>query len=280
MTSLYQEARAALTEFGFRPKKSLGQHFLVHERVLDAMVRLLDLTTGDEVLEVGPGLGFLTRRLLEKASRVYAVEVDPALIAWMQRAGLADDPRLRLIHGDILETRLETILPPRPIKLAANLPYSISTPALFRLLAGYRQFTTWVLMLQKEVADRIASGPGTKAYGTLSVWCQMHARVVGRMKVSPEAFFPRPKVHSTVLKLELYPEPLVGREHLETLRGLMRAAFGHRRKTLAGNLANWLKRERPEIEAFLAGCGVDPRRRGETLSLDEFIRVAHALNRR
>jgi len=280
MTSLYEEARAALREFAFRPKKSLGQNFLVHERVLDAIVRLLDLTADDEVLEIGPGLGFLTRRLLERAGRVYAVEVDPTLIAWMKRAGLADHPSLRLIHGDILETPLETILPQRPIKLAANLPYSISSPALFRLLEGYRHFSTWVLMLQKEVADRIASGPGTKAYGTLSVWCQMHARIVGKMTVSPEAFFPRPKVQSTILKLDLYPEPLVGREHLATLRGLIRAAFGHRRKTLAGNLVSWLKRERPEIEAFLTACGVDPRRRGETLSIDEFIRMTRALNQR
>lgn len=279
MGTLHEEARAALREFDLRPKKRLGQNFLVHERVIESILRLLDLSPEDQVLEIGPGLGFLTRRLVERAHRVFAVEVDPGLIDWLKRSSLGQHPALRLVHDDILKVRLDAILPDHKVKLVGNLPYRISTPVLFRLFESRRHFTSLVLMLQKEVADRIASGPGTKSYGTLSVWCQVHGRIVERVPVAPEAFFPRPKVRSTVFKLELYPEPLLPIEDLPRLGALVRAAFGWRRKTLANNLAVWLKRDRVEVEALLESEQIDPNRRGETLTVDEFIRVTHALKR-
>jgi len=161
--------------------------------------------------------------------------------------------------------------------LVGNLPYSISTPALFRVLELRDRFSSMVLMVQKEVADRIASGPGTKAYGTLSVWCQVHGRVIDKVQVSPEAFFPRPKVRSTVLKIELYPQPLVAREEIPVLRGLVRAAFGQRRKTLGNVMSTWLKAGRDDIEQFLRSQDIDPQRRGETLSVENFIGLAQAL---
>jgi 16S rRNA (adenine1518-N6/adenine1519-N6)-dimethyltransferase len=132
------------------------------------------------------------------------------------------------------------------------------------------------LMVQKEVADRIAAQPGTKTFGTLSVWCQIHGRIIDRVSVSPEAFFPRPKVRSTVLKIELFPEPLVTASEIPILRGLVRAAFGQRRKTLGNALTAWLKSDGSEIETLLQSQGIDPRRRGETLSIDEFIKLARA----
>jgi 16S rRNA (adenine1518-N6/adenine1519-N6)-dimethyltransferase len=135
-------------------------------------------------------------------------------------------------------------------------------------------------MVQKEVADRITGRPGTKAYGTLSVWCQLHGRISERVQVAPEAFFPRPRVRSTVLKLDLYSEPMVSGEDLARLRGLVRAAFGQRRKTLANNLAAWLQRDREEIKAFLRAEQIDPGRRGETLRVDEFVRLTDALKGR
>jgi 16S rRNA (adenine1518-N6/adenine1519-N6)-dimethyltransferase len=279
MVTLHDEVRAALREFGFRPKRRLGQNFLIHERVIESIVRLLDLSANDEVLEIGPGLGFLTRRLVERAGRVYAIEVDPRLIEWLKRSSWAAHPALRLIHGDILKIALPQILPEGRIKLVGNLPYSISTPVLFRLFEWRRHFVSFVLMLQKEVAERIASGPDRKSYGTLSVWCQIHGRIVETVPVAPEAFFPQPKVRSTIVKLDLYPEALLADEDLPLLRGLVRAAFGQRRKMLARNLAAWLKRGRPEIEAFLRGQQIDPQRRGETLSVQEFIRLARALKR-
>jgi 16S rRNA (adenine1518-N6/adenine1519-N6)-dimethyltransferase len=276
MMTLYEEVRAALRESEFRPKKSLGQNFLIHERVIDSILRLLDLDANDAVVEIGPGLGFLTRRLLERAGQVYAVEVDPFLVERLRRSELAANPKLQLIDGDVLKVPLADMLPKEKIKLAGNLPYSISTPVLFRIFEWRVHFSTLVLMVQKEVADRMASCPGTKNYGTLSVWCQVHGRVIEKVPVSPEAFFPRPKVRSTVLKMELYDKPLVAEDELTALRGLVRAAFGQRRKTLGNQLSNWLKGERDEIQDFLRSQDVDPQRRGETLSVDEFIKLARA----
>src|SRR5262249_52226516 len=171
MASLYQEARAALRESDFKPKKRLGQNFLVHEAVLDAIMRLVEPTADDQILEIGPGLGSLTRRIIESgAQRVWAVEVDPKLVAKLRESDLATRPSLQLIHGDILELPLESILPERKIKLVANLPYSISTPVLFRLFELRERFSFFVLMLQREVAERIASAPGTTSDGASSVW--------------------------------------------------------------------------------------------------------------
>ncbi|MGH7797959.1 MAG: 16S rRNA (adenine(1518)-N(6)/adenine(1519)-N(6))-dimethyltransferase RsmA [Candidatus Binatia bacterium] len=274
--TLYEEVRAALRESEFKPRRSRGQNFLIHERVIDSIVRLLDLDPNDEVLEIGPGLGFLTRRLLDWVAQVRAVEIDSALVEHLRRSELAEDPKLKLVYGDILTVPLADWLPKQKIKLAGNLPYSISTPVLFRIFEWHEHFSTLVLMVQKEVADRMASAPGTKQYGSLSVWCQVYGRITEKISVSPEAFFPRPKVRSTVLKIELFPEPLIAAGELPALRGLVRAAFGQRRKTLGNALSAWLKADRGEIESFLRSKDIDPRRRGETLSVDEFIKLARA----
>jgi 16S rRNA (adenine1518-N6/adenine1519-N6)-dimethyltransferase len=274
--TLYEEVRAALRESAFRPKKSLGQNFLIHERVIDAILRLLDLAGDDEILEIGPGLGFLTRRLLEHAAKVWAVEVDSVLLERLRRDKFAADPKFELIHGDILEVALPVSLSGNKLKVAGNLPYSISTPVLFRLFDWREHFSTMVLMLQKEVADRMASAPGTKDYGTLSVWCRVHGRIAEKVAVSPEAFFPRPKVRSTVLKFELHAEPLVNPEEVSALRAVVRAAFNQRRKTVGNALSAWLKGGRSEIDRLLYAVDIDPQRRGETLQVEEFIKLARA----
>lgn len=277
MVSLYQEVRAALRESVFKPKKKLGQHFLIHEGTMGTILRLLDLSPGEEVLEIGPGLGFLTRRLVELAGKVWAVEVDPFLIQRLRTSSLGSHPGLELIQGDVLKVPLNDILSGHRIKLAANLPYNISTPVLFRLFELRDHFSLLVLMVQREVAERMAATPGTKSYGTLSVWCQIHGQILDKVSVSPEAFFPRPKVRSTVLKITLHPEPLLPVERLPALRALVRAAFGQRRKTLGNVLTGRLRKGRGEVEALLQREGIDPRRRGETLSIEEFIRLAHVL---
>jgi 16S rRNA (adenine1518-N6/adenine1519-N6)-dimethyltransferase len=278
--TLYEEVRTALRESEFRPRKSLGQNFLIHEAVIESILRLLDLGPLDRVVEIGPGLGFLTRRLLERTAQVWAVEVDDALVNRLRQSGLAAEPKLHLIHGDILAVALDEILPACKVKLVGNLPYSISTPVLFKIFEWRKHFSTLVLMVQKEVADRIASRPGTKDYGALSVWSQVHGRVTEKVAVSPEAFFPRPKVHSTVLKIELFTEPLAGARELPALRGVVRAAFGQRRKTLSNALVSWLKRARHDIDPCLRASNIDPKRRGETLDIDEFIRLAGAITDR
>jgi len=212
--------------------------------------------------------------LLQRAGQVWAVEVDNALAQRLRQSGWALEPRFHLIHGDILAVPLAQLLPRMKFKLVGNLPYHISTPVMFRIFDWYAHFSGLVLMVQKEVADRIASTPGTKDYGTLSVWCQVYGRVTEKISVSPEAFFPRPKVRSTVLKIELYDQPLIAGTAMENLRGLVRAAFGQRRKTLSNSLAGWLQLPRVDIDQILFSCEIDPKRRGETLSVDEFVKLA------
>ena len=277
MTTLYEEARAVLRGGDFRPKKSRGQNFLVHERVIDAIVGLLDLEPDDNVVEIGPGLGFLTRRLVERAGQIWAVEVDSFLAEQLRRGALGANPKFHLIHGDFLEFFPDDLLPSVKFKLAGNLPYNISTALLFRIFEMRERFSLLALMLQKEVADRIVGKPGTKQYGALSVWAQLYGRVTGKASVSPEAFFPRPKVRSTVLKIEMFSKPLIDEADLPSLRALVRAAFGQRRKTLGNALAASFGEERAAIESWLRAHDIDPLRRGETLSVDEFIRLARAL---
>ena len=280
MVSLYEEVRTTLSANAFRPRKRLGQNFLIHERVFDSIMALLDLSRGDEVVEIGPGLGFLTRRLVASAAQVWAVEIDPFLTDRLARSALGAEPSLQLLRGDILKLPLNEMLPRRRVKLAANLPYSISTPILFRLLDWREHFSTLVLMVQKEVADRIAAQAGTKSYGTLSLWCQVHGRVAAKVMVSREAFYPRPKVRSTILKIEMYPEPLLPLDELPMFRCLVRAAFSARRKTLGNALASLFDDDRSHVEAFLHSGNIDPKRRGETLSVDEFIGLARLLKQR
>jgi 16S rRNA (adenine1518-N6/adenine1519-N6)-dimethyltransferase len=275
--TLYEEVRAALRETNFRPKKSFGQNFLIHERVIESILRLLDLAPDEQVVEIGPGLGFLTRRLVEQAGKVWAVEIDDGLVDRLRQSPWAADPKLVLLHGDILEIALAEELPTAKLKLAGNLPYSICTPVLFRIFGWRAHFSSLVLMVQKEVADRIAGAPGTKDYGTLSVWSQVHGRITAKVNVAPEAFYPKPKVRSTVLKIELFEKPLIADEDLTTLRGLVRASFGQRRKTLSNNLTSWLNRGRSDVDEFLWSCAIDPKRRGETLSVAEFIKLAGEL---
>jgi len=276
MPTLYEEVRAALRESELRPRRSLGQNFLIHERVIDAILRLLDLLPDDAVVEIGPGLGFLTRRLLERGARVWAIEIDSILVQRLRDRDFAANPNFELIHGDVLEVALPTSLPKGKIKLAGNLPYSIATPVLFRIFDWRKHFSSLVIMVQKEVADRISAKPGTKDYGALSVLWQVHGRVAEKVVVSPEAFFPRPKVRSTILKFELFDAPLVDVAERPLLRGLVRAAFGQRRKTLANALGSWIQQRREEIKNFLRAQNVDPQRRGETLGVDEFLRLTRA----
>ena len=279
MTTLYEEVRAALRASDFRPRKSRGQNFLIHERVIAGIVDLLDLQPTDNVVEIGPGLGFLTRRLLERAGQVWAIEVDRFLAERLRLGDLGADPKLHLIQGDFLEFAPAEFLPRKPIKLAGNLPYSIATAVLFRIFEIREQFSLLVLMLQKEVADRIVAKPGTKEFGALSVWCQIHGRVTDKLPVSREAFFPRPKVRSMVLKFQLFPEPRVAPADFPALRNLLRAAFGQRRKTLGNALAAYFGQARGEIDSWLRSEKIDPARRGETLSVDEFIALAAAPRR-
>ncbi len=273
MTTLHQEARNAWRELGFAPGKARGQNFLVHRRVIETILRLLDLGEDDRILEVGPGLGFVTRGLVGQRRSVWAIEVDPLLVQWLRDGPLGSCADFHLVHEDVLVTDFDRLLPNAEVKVVANLPYSVAAPVLLRLFEAGRHFSHLVVMLQKEMARRLAAEPGAGAYGVLSVWCRLYGRVTRKVAVSPEAFTPKPKVDSTLLRIELHREPLVPAEELPLLRAVVRTGFARRRKMLGNALAGLLGARAGTI---FDRAGIDPRRRAETLDLQEFGRLARA----
>lgn len=271
--------RAMLEAFGLRPRPSRGQHFLVSQRVLERILAAAEPGPQDTVLEVGAGIGTLTVALARTGARVVAVEVDARLIPAL-RAACAPYPRVRLIHADAMSL-VGSGLPEPATKVVANLPYSIASPLLIDLLeAGAAR--RYVVMVQEEVARRIAAAPGSQEYGLLSVAVQARARPAIVAVVPRTAFYPSPRVASCIVLLDVpddqpMPTPLV-----PLVMKVARAAFGQRRKmlrTALRTIEGW-KPTSEAVEALCRAAGVDPRRRGEDLSLDEFARLASALGDR
>lgn len=227
----------------------------------------------DRILEVGPGLGFVTRRLIGAERRVWAVEVDSRLVQWLGDGPLGSHAGFQLVHDDVLKIDFDGFLPDGKIKVVANLPYSVAAPVLLRLFEEGRRFSLLVVMLQKEVARRLTAAPGTPSYGALSVWSRLYGRVTERVPVAPEAFTPKPKVDSTLLRIELLDPPALPPAEIPGLRAVVRAGFGQRRKMLGNALAGLFG---STAEAVFETAAVDPRRRAETLNLDEFGRLARA----
>lgn len=273
MATLHQEARTACRALGLTPSRARGQNFLVHQRVIDAILRLLDLGRDDRILEVGPGLGFVTRCLVGEGRSVWGVELDPLLARWLRDGPLGSRTGFHLVHEDVLDTDFDRLLPGGKVKVVGNLPYSVAGPVLLRLFEEGRHFSRLVVMLQKEVAQRVAAEPGDRSYGALSVWTRLYGRVTGKVLVAPEAFTPRPRVRSTLLRMELHEQPLVPAGEIPRLRAVVRAGFGQRRKMLGNALAPLFDRD---AEAIFGSAGIDPRRRAESLDLDEFGRLARA----
>lgn len=262
-----------------RPKKALGQNFLTDRGIITRIADVSGVGPEDAVLEVGPGRGALTRLLLERAGLVTAVEFDRQLAPLLARE-FAAATNFRLVEGDILEVDLASIitaLHPGKWKVVANLPYNISTPVLFRFLDNKELFSRLTLMLQKEVGDRLAAPPDCRDYGVLSVLFQLHYDVSRQILVKPGAFFPAPAVDSVVLRFEplAAPRAEVGDEGV--FRSVVKAAFSMRRKTLWNCLKSMPGISAEELSTVLADCSIDPGRRGETLSIDEFARISRAL---
>lgn len=257
----------------FRTKKRFGQNFLRDTRIVDAIVAAAGLTNESRVLEIGPGLGALTDRLLEQAGQVAIIELDPELISYWQSRG---EEKLTLCPGDALRLDWPAILTDPPYVLAANLPYNISTQILFKMIENRQLFSRFVLMFQKEVGERLAAGPGTKDYGVLSVLTQLWFDVRKVVAVPPSSFSPPPKVHSLVVALEPLAAPRVALPDERVFRRVVKGAFGQRRKTLRNALGG--AGYPPEVlDAAFAATGIDPVRRGETLDLEEFSRLSCAL---
>jgi 16S rRNA (adenine1518-N6/adenine1519-N6)-dimethyltransferase len=250
------------------PKKELGQHFLVDENILGVIGRLADLAAGDVVLEIGPGLGVLTRYLADRVKRVHAVELDRSLEP--QLAHLTSNVDLHF--GDALRLDLAD-LAPDATKLVANLPYNVATPIIVESLDGLPQIDLWTVMLQREVADRLFAQPRTKAYGAVSVLVQLATERTGFHPVSRQVFRPRPNVESALVafrRTDLPPD-------YPRVKQVVAAAFAHRRKTLPNSLELAGLATRPHAADALGAIGREPAARAEELAPEEFVALADAL---
>ncbi len=255
---------------GVRPKKSLGQNFLADENIASRIIRSASLTKDDTVVEIGPGRGALTRELAEKAGRVIAIELDERLAGHLKEI-IGNPPNLQVVAGDALKFPYESL--PGKVKVVANLPYYISTPIITRLLKAHDKISSMILMLQKEVAERLTASPGGRDYGYMSVMVQFHAEAEMLFTVPKQAFTPVPKVDSAVVRLGLRDAPK-GISDPVFFERVVSAAFSKRRKMLKNSLknSNVIPPDRFDflIERLLAS-GIDPSRRAETLSLPEFV---------
>lgn len=259
-----------------RPHKSLGQHYLTNPRLLSKIVDLAEISPDDLVVEIGAGKGDLTRILSTRAREVVALEVDPRLVTYL-REKLSGLSNIRFLCTDALTFPFEKL--PGPFKIVANLPYYITTPLLFTLLSLRGRVPLMVLMLQKEVAQRIVASPGHKSYGALSVSVQLYSIPRICLFVSRRSFFPVPQVDSAVVTLHLCPTPRVPLTNEDLFSRIIRTSFSHRRKTLRNSLRD-LRIIPPEIDQTLELCGIDPRRRPETLTIEEFGRLANFLDQK
>lgn len=256
-----------------RAKKALGQNFLVDGNVIANIIKAADVGSDDRVLEVGPGRGAITSRLAESAARVVAVEWDRDLVPLL-RASLGGYASTEIVHGDILRTDLNRLLSPLwpgPWKVVANLPYNISSQVLFKFIEDRYLFSDLLLMLQKEVGDRLVAPPSCKDYGVLTVLCGLHFDIERVFLVKPGSFRPVPKVDSVVLRFRVLPRPRVDVVDEQVFRKVVKASFAQRRKTLLNCLrAAEFFPDGERIQEVFSRSGIDGRRRGETLTLEEF----------
>jgi 16S rRNA (adenine1518-N6/adenine1519-N6)-dimethyltransferase len=256
-----------------RPKKRLGQHFLTDPRLLGRIADALACTRADTVIEIGPGRGALTEQLLQRAGTVIAIELDREL-APILRERWKDEPRFRLVEGDVLEQDLGA-LAGGPYLLAGNVPYNITTPILFHAMQRPRP-TRAVYLVQKEVADRVVAAPGAEDYGALSVNVQALADAGLLFTVGARAFTPPPKVESAVIRVVPRADALLAPDEEEPFRVLVQGAFGLRRKQMRRVLRTLFSLDAPAADARLLAAGVDPEARPETLSPLDFARVLRA----
>ena len=272
-----------LQKYNFSFQKKFGQNFLIDTHVLDKIIRAADITKADMVLEIGPGIGTMTQYLAEAAGKVVAVEIDKNLIPILSDT-LADYDNVTVINGDVLKLDIKELAEKenggRPIKVVANLPYYITTPIIMGLFENDVPVESITVMVQKEVADRMQTGPGNKDYGALSLAVQYYAEPYIVANVPPNCFMPRPKVGSAVIRLTRHKIPPVEVKDEKLMFDIIRASFNQRRKTLANGLNNFDRLDMPKemiieaIERLGKGTGV----RGETLTLEEFAELSNYIS--
>ncbi|PRZ13215.1 16S rRNA (adenine1518-N6/adenine1519-N6)-dimethyltransferase [Laceyella sediminis] len=278
--------RELLNAYGLKLKKSLGQNFLTDSHVLNKIIRAAELNKDSGVIEIGPGIGALTERLAEQAGKVVAVELDQRLVPVLKEL-FQHQPHVEIIHGDALEVDLGAVIQEhmrdmKTLHVVANLPYYVTSPILIRLLTERYPLTNIVIMIQKEVADRLAAKPGTKDYSSLSVLVQYFAEAEEVAKVPSHVFVPRPQVDSAVARLTLRERPAVEVKNEGLFFKIVRASFAQRRKTLLNTLHATLfaRVDKHQVEAWLNEAGIDPKRRGETLNLEEFATLVEVIDQK
>ncbi|GAX88684.1 16S rRNA (adenine(1518)-N(6)/adenine(1519)-N(6))-dimethyltransferase RsmA [Effusibacillus lacus] len=276
--------REVIDRFSFHFKKQLGQNFLIDANILGKIVEAADLSKEDGALEIGPGIGTLTQALAEHAGVVVAVEKDDRLIPILAET-LRECPNVWVHHADVLETDLHRLFADRfagrKVSVVANLPYYVTTPIVMKLLEERLPLNSVVVMVQREVAERMAASPGGKDYGALSIAVQYFTEPQIVCRVPKTAFMPQPNVESIVIKLKIREQAAVAVQDEKIFFKLVRAGFAQRRKTLLNNLQYnlHLPGGKAMVLQLLEGSGVDPNRRAETLSIEEFARLADGIAR-
>jgi 16S rRNA (adenine1518-N6/adenine1519-N6)-dimethyltransferase len=275
--------KEVLKRYDLAAKKSLGQNFLIDLNILNKIVAAAELDESKGALEIGPGIGALTQQLAKQAGRVVAVEIDQRLLPVLEET-LEPFPNAKVIHGDVLKVELAEVFEQHfagmaGVSVVANLPYYVTTPIIMKLLEERLPLENIVVMIQKEVAERMAAKPGTKDYGSLSVAVQYYCEPQVVTIVPHTVFIPQPNVDSAVIRLKVRKEPPVQVADEKLYFEVVQASFTQRRKTISNNLlARFFSKEtKPQMEAALAQAGIDPTRRGETLSLQEFAALTGAL---
>ncbi|NGM85458.1 16S rRNA (adenine(1518)-N(6)/adenine(1519)-N(6))-dimethyltransferase RsmA [Paenibacillus sp. 7124] len=278
-----KRTKEIIAAHGFSFKKSLGQNFLIDQNILNKIVEAADLNEGTGALEIGPGIGALTERLAMSAGAVTAVEIDQRLIPILQDV-LSPYPHVNIRHADVLKVDLhelfrEDFAEVSKVSVVANLPYYVTTPILMKLLEERLPLSNIVVMIQKEVAERMAAMPGGKEYGSLSIAVQYYSEPELICTVPHTVFIPQPNVESAVIRLKIRERPPVEVKDEKHFFDVVRASFTQRRKTISNNLkARFFPGEgREALEALLAEAGIEPSRRGETLSLAEYARLSDVL---
>ncbi len=273
--TLLQQAQTFFRENRSHPKKQLGQHFLINPDVLDIIVEAGEVTKSDVVIEIGAGLGCLTEALAEQANTVIAVEVDPILYNELEYQ-FANSDNIKVIQEDILDVEFSSLIPQGTSpKIIANLPYGITTPILWKLIEYSNQLSQCILMMQWEVAERIAANPGGKEYGALTIGISYYADTNLIARLSPENFYPSPKVDSALLKLTMHDHPRVEVNDEEHFFRVVREAFRGRRKMLKNSLRRFASTEK--LTTTFSELDIAPQRRAETLDIAEFAALANLL---
>jgi len=277
-----KRTKEIIAKYGFSFKKSLGQNFLIDQNILNNIVAAAELDETKGALEIGPGIGALTQRLAKAAGKVTAVEIDNRLIPILKDV-LEGEEHTTVIHGDVLKLDLKKLFEEQfadvtGVSVVANLPYYVTTPILMKLLEEKLPLEHIVVMIQKEVAERMAAKPGGKEYGSLSVAVQYYCVPKVVCMVPHTVFIPQPNVDSAVIKLSLRDKPAVDVPDEDHFFKVVQASFAQRRKTLANNLTAFVGKERREaLTEMLLSNNIDPIRRGETLSLEEFARISRSM---